>query len=156
MKKTTKILAIAVCLALTVGTAFAQFLPETMIKMRRAGHAFSSWNMAKIRGMVDYSPASFEKEQVAAAADVIASIANSGMDMLFGPGTDKDVGSQKTSVTPEFFKEKDKVKELDLVYIKEANSLQKVAHAGDIKAISVQLRKVADSCYACHVRYKKD
>jgi cytochrome c556 len=156
MKKITKILAIVICLAFTAGTSFAQLLPETMIKMRRAGYAFSSWNMAKIRGMVDYNPASFKKNQVVAAANVIAAIANSGMGELYGPGTDKDVGGQKTSVKPEFFKEPDKVKELARANTKEANKLQKVAGTGDIKAISAQLGKVVDTCNACHARYKKD
>ena len=103
MKKFNKILAIGVCLTFTAGVAFAQLLPETMIKMRKAGYDFSMWNMSKIRAMVDDDPASFNKDQVVAAANVIAAIANSGMGALYGPGTDKDVGGQKTSVKPEFF-----------------------------------------------------
>src|SRR5512137_1559256 len=156
MKKIIKILAIVVCLTFTAGAAFAQLHPEIMIKMRKAGYDFSSWNMAKIRGMVEYNPASFKKDQVIAAANVIAAIANSGMGALFGPGTDKDVDGQKTSVKPEFFQEQDNVKKLALANIKEANQLQKVARSGDIKAISVQLGKVENSCNACHARYKKD
>ena len=156
MKNIIKILAIVVCLTFTAGAAFAQLLPETMIKMRKAGYDFSAWNMGKIRGMVDDNPASFKKDQVVAAANVIAAIANSGMGALYGPGTDKDVGGQKTSVKPEFSQEQDKVKKLALANIKEANKLQKVAGTGDIKAISIQLGKVGDSCNACHARYKKD
>jgi cytochrome c556 len=106
--------------------------------------------------MVADNPASFKKEQVVAAAKVIAAIANSGMGALYGPGTDKDVGAQKTSVKPEFFQEQDKVKKLALANIKETNKLQKVAGTGDIKAISIQLGKVEDACNACHARYKKD
>jgi cytochrome c556 len=156
MKKIIKILAIVVCLTFTASAAFAQILPEIMIKMRKAGYDFSAWNMAKIRGMVEYNPASFKKDQVIAAANVIAAIANSGMGALFGPGTDKDVGGQKTSVKPEFFQEQDQVKKLALANVKEANKLQKVAGTGDIKAISIQLGKVENSCNACHARYKKD
>src|SRR4030042_1253055 len=156
MKKITKILAIVVGLTFTAGSAFAQIHPETMIKMRKAGYDFSAWNMAKIRAMVEENPASFKKDQVLAAANVIAAIANSGMGALFGPGSDKDVGGQKTSVKPEFFQEQDQVKKLALANVKEANKLQKVAHTGDIKAISIQLGKVGDSCNACHARYKKD
>lgn len=156
MKKIIKTLAIVVCLTFSAGAAFAQLLPETMIKMRKAGYDFSAWNMAKIRGMVEYNPASFKKDQVVAAANVIAAIANSGMGALYGPGTDKDVGDQKTSVKPEFFKEQDQVKKLAGAYIREANKLQKVARSGDIKAISIQLSKLGDSCNACHARYKKD
>jgi cytochrome c556 len=156
MKEAIRILAVVVCLTFIAGAAFAQILPETMIKMRKAGYDFSAWNMAKIRGMVEYNPASFNKDQVVAAANVIAAIANSGMSALYGPGTDKDVGGQKTSVKPEFFQEQDQVKKLAGASIKEANKLQKVAHTGDIKAIRVQLGKVENSCNACHARYKKE
>jgi len=156
MKKAISTLAVIVCLTFIAVAASAQILPEIMIKMRKAGYDFSAWNMGKIRAMVEYNPASFNKEQVVAAANAIAAIANSGMGELYGPGTDKDVGSQKTSVKPELFQERDQVKKLALAYAKETNKLQKVAHTGDIKAISIQLGKVADSCNACHARYKKD
>ena len=99
MKKAISILAVVVCLTFIAGAAFAQILPEIMIKMRKAGYDFSAWNMGKIRAMVEYNPASFNKEQVVAAANAIAAIANSGMGELYGPGTDKDVGGQKTSVS---------------------------------------------------------
>jgi hypothetical protein len=125
MKKITKILAIGVCLTFTAGVAFAQLLPETMIKMRKAGYDFSMWNMGKIRAMVDDNPASFNKDQVVAAANVIAAIANSGMGALYGPGTDKDVGAQKTNVKPEFFREQEDVEKLTVANIEEANKLQK-------------------------------
>jgi cytochrome c556 len=157
MKKITKILAIGFCLVFVAGAAFAQYLPESMIMMRKAGCDFASWNMARIRAMVDFNPASFNKKEVVAAANVIAAIANSDMfsPYLYGPGTDKDVGAEKTKVKPEFFQQQDKVKKLVLTYTKEANKLQKVAHTGDAKAISVQLGKVSNSCEACHALYKK-
>lgn len=156
MKAILKILAIVVFLTFAASVAFAQIQPEVMIKMRKAGYDFSAWNMAKIRDMVQYNPASFNKDRAVAAANVIAAIANSGMGELYGPGTDKSVGGQKTNVKPEFFQEQDKVKELALANIKEANELQKIAGTGDIKAISTQLGKVENSCNACHSRYKWD
>jgi cytochrome c556 len=156
MRKITKILAIGVCLVFAAGAAFAQLRPETMIMMRKAGCDFASWNMARIRAMVDFNPASFNKNEVVAAANVIAAIANSDMLSLYGPGTEKDVGAQNTNVKPEFFQQQDKVKKLVLANSKEANKLQKVARTGDVKAISVQLGKVTNSCDACHALYKKD
>jgi cytochrome c556 len=155
MKRNLKILAVVIFLTLGAGAVFAQMLPETMIRMRKAGYDFSAWNMSKIRGMVEYSPASFKKDQVVAAANAVAAIANSGMSELYAPGTEKDVGGQKTNVKPELFQERDKVKKLELTYIKEANNLQRVARGGDMKAISVQLGKLVDACSACHDRYRK-
>jgi cytochrome c556 len=156
MRMITKILAICVCSVFAAGAAFAQLRPETMIMIRRAGCDFSSWNIARIRDMVDFDPASFNRNEVVAAANVIAAIANSDMLSLYGPGTEKDVGAEKTYVKPEFFQQREKVKKLELATIKEANKLQKVARTGDIKTISMQLSKVTNSCEACHTLYKKE
>ena len=156
MKKAISTLAVVVCLTFIAVAASAQILPEIMIKMRKAGYDFSAWNIGKIRAMVEYNPASFNKDQAVAAANAIAAIANSGMGELYGPGTEKDVGGQKTTVKPEFFQEKEQVKKLTLANIEEANKLQQIASTGDIKAISAQLNKLTDSCQACHSRYKWD
>ena len=57
-------------LALT-GTATAQLKPEEAIKFRQSGYAFMSWNMGKLKGMLVDNPASFNKEQAIAAANLI-------------------------------------------------------------------------------------
>lgn len=150
MGRTTTLLTVGFLFAAIAGTAFAQAKPEDMIKLRKAGYAFMGWNMGKIKGMVVDNPASFNKDQVLAAANVVTAIANSGMGSLFGAGTEQDVGDQKTKVKPEFFQRPDRVKELALAYIKEANELQKVAGTGDIDAIKAQFSKVGASCKACH------
>lgn len=155
MSKIAKLLAIGFLFAAMASVAFAQAKPEDMIRLRRAGYSFMGWNMGKIKGMVVDNPASFNKDQVSAAANVVAAIANSGMGALFGVGTDKDAGDQKTNVKPEFFQQPDRVKELALAYIKEANELQKVAATGDIEATKAQFSKVGASCNACHIQFKK-
>ena len=144
-------------LVLGVATgASAQMKPEDQIKFRKAGYAFMSWNMGKIKAQVVDNPASFNKDQVAAAANVIAATANSGMGALYGPGTDKDAGNQKTRVKPEFFKEPDEVRKLAMAFVKEANELQKVAATGDAAAIKAQFGKTGESCKACHDKFRKD
>jgi cytochrome c556 len=125
-----------------------------MIKLRKAGYAYMGWNMGKIKAMVVDNPASFNKDQVIASANVVAAIANSGMGALYGAGTDKDVGDQKTYVKPEFFQRPDRVKELASAYVKEANELQKVAASGDIASIMAQFGKVGASCKACHDEFR--
>lgn len=155
MRKVTKLWTVGLILTAIAGTAFAQVKPEDMIKIRKAGYAFMGWNMVKIKGMVVDNPSSFNKDQVIASANVVAAIANSGMGALFGAGTEQDVGDQKTKVKPEFFQRPDRVKELALVYIKEANDLQKVAASGDINAVKTQFGKVGASCKACHDEFWK-
>jgi len=145
----------AVVLACFAGVVLAQqgLKPEEMIKVRKAGYSFMAWNMGKIKANLE---GTYNKEQVLAAANVVAATAGSGMGALFGPGTEKEVGGQKTRVKPEFFKEPEKVKELAMAYIKEANELQKVAATGDVAAIKVQFGKTGESCKACHEKFRND
>lgn len=150
-----KKVVVALVLTSFAGAVLAQQVlkPEEMIKTRKAGYGFMAWNMGKIKANLE---GTYNKEQVIAAANVVAATANSGMGALFGPGTDKEVGGQKTRVKPEFFKEQDKVKELAMAYIKEANELQKVAAGGDAAAVKVQFGKTGESCKACHDKYRND
>ena len=150
-----KKVVVALVLTSFAGAVLAQqaLKPEEMIKTRKAGYGFMAWNMGKIKANLE---GTYNKEQVIAAANVVAATANSGMGALFGPGTDKEVGGQKTRVKPAFFKEQDKVKELAMAYIKEANELQKVAAGGDAAAVKVQFGKTGESCKACHDKYRND
>lgn len=145
----------ALLLGSFAGVVLAQqgLKPEEMIKIRKAGYGFMAWNMGKIKANLE---GTYNKELVLASANVIAATAGSGMGALFGPGTEKDVAGQKTRVKPEFFKEPDKVKELAMAYIKEANELQKVAATGDVAAIKVQFGKTGESCKACHEKFRND
>ena len=110
-----------------------------------------AWNMGKIKANVD---GEFNKDQVIAAANLIAATANSGMGALFAPGSEKDVAGEKTRVKPEFFEQPDKVKELAMNFIKEANELAKVAATGDAAAVKAQFGKTGGSCKACHDEFR--
>jgi len=149
-----KILAILVLVSV-VGTAFAQqsLKPEDMIRIRKAGFGYMAWNFGKIKANLD---GSFNKDQVIAAANVVAATASSGMGALFGPGTDKDIGDQKTRVKPELFQQTDRVKELMGNLSKEANELVKVAATGDVAAVKAQFGKTGGTCKACHDDFRKE
>ena len=144
-------IAAAVLVSLA-GTASAQALkPEEMIKIRKSGYSFMAWNMGKIKANVD---GEFNKEQVIAAANLVAATANSGMGALFAPGTDKEVAGEKTRVKPEFFQQQDKVREVAMNFNKEANELAKVAATGDKAAIQAQFGKTGATCKACHDNFR--
>ena len=148
--------ALGAAMLLASVTSQAQMKPEDQVHYRQAGYSFMSWNMGKIKAQVIDNPGSFNKDQVAAAANSIAATANSGMGALYGPGTDKDVGNQKTRVKPEFFKEQDEVRKVAMAFAKEANELQKVAATGDVAAIKAQFGKTGETCKACHDKFRKD
>ena len=115
MKNTVASAIAAAVLVSLAGAASAQALkPEEMIKIRKSGYSFMAWNMGKIKANVD---GDFNKEQVVAAANLVAATANSGMGALFAPGTDKEVAGEKTRVKPEFFEQPDKAKELAMNFI---------------------------------------
>ena len=110
-----------------------------------------AWNMGKIKANLD---GSFNKDQVIASANAVAAVANSGLGALFGPGTDKEVGGEKTRVKPEFFQQQDKVREVAMNFNKEANELAKVAATGDKAAIQAQFGKTGATCKACHDSFR--
>ena len=145
----------ALLLASLATAAMAQqtVKPEDMIKFRKAGMSFLSWNMGKIKANLD---GSFNKDQVVAAANVVAAISNSGHGALFGPGSEKDVGSDRTRVKPELFQQPDKIRELAMSFSKEANELAKVAATGDVAAIRTQFGKTGGTCKSCHDEFRRN
>ncbi len=149
MKKTLA----ALILASVAGSVLAQqaLKPEEMIKTRKAAYSFMAWNMGKIKANLD---GTFNKDQVVASANAVAAVANSGLGALFGPGTDKEVGGEKTRVKPEFFQQQDKVREVAMNFNKEANELAKVAATGDQAAIQAQFGKTGGTCKACHDSFR--
>jgi cytochrome c556 len=149
MKKT--ILALA-ALAMS-GSVLAQALkPADAIKTRQAGYRYLSWSVGKIKANVEGN--AYNKAEVIAAARTIAAIANSGMGALYIPGSEKDVGSVKTYVKPEFFQNQQEVGKVAQDFNREANAIAEVASTGDAAAVKAQLGKLGGTCKACHDKFK--
>ena len=129
--------------------AFAQqsLKPEDAIKYRKGGMNYQAWNMGKIKASLD---GSFNKDQVAASANAIAAIANSGIGELFVPGTDREAFGDKTRLKGEYFQQPDKAREVNVNYVREVNELAKVAATGDVAAIKTQFGKTGGTCKGCH------
>jgi len=140
-------------LGLVLGAATTAALAgpvEEQIRFRQSAYSFLSWNTAKIKAQAADHPETYNKDQVIAAANAIAGVANSGLNELYGPGTDQGTGWKPTRLKSEFFEKQDEVKEIDATFIKEANELQKVAATGDVAAIKTQFGKVGATCKSCH------
>ncbi|WP_349665486.1 cytochrome c [Pseudomonas sp. NW5] len=138
------------------GMAMAQVSPEDQIKYRKAGYSYMAWNMGKLKAQVIDGSVAYDQQQVVAAANTIAAIANSGMGALYGPGTEKSVGNQKTRVKPEFFSDAEGVKEVAIAFNQAANNLAKVAAEGDKDAIAKAFGQVGQSCKGCHDKYRME
>ena len=103
-----KKLTLAILLAAT-GTAAIAGPIEEQIRFRQSAYSFATWNVQKIKNQVVDHPETYNKDTVAAAANAIAAVANSGLGALYGEGTDQGIGWVKTRLKPEFFQKKAEV-----------------------------------------------
>lgn len=154
LKKTFGHTALGLVALSLAGIASAQAKPEDLIKARQSGYAFMAWNMGKIKAQVVDGNVPYNKDQVAAAANLIAAAANSGMGALYAPGTEQGKGWKETRLKPEFFKESDEVAKIAVNFTQQANKLQQVAATGDQAKIKAQFGEVGKACKACHDKYR--
>ncbi|MCK7575302.1 MAG: cytochrome c [Chromatiales bacterium] len=138
-------------LGLASSAIAADLTPEEQIKTRQAGYAFMGWNMGKIKANLE---GEYNADQVKAAANTIAAIANSGMGALYGPGTDKDAGSAKTKVKPEFFQNMEDVGQIARNFVGASNALAEAAATGEADAVKTAFGDVGAACKACHDKYR--
>jgi cytochrome c556 len=123
---------------------------EDQIRFRQSAYSFMGWNTAKIKSQAVDHPESYNKDQVIAAANAIAAVANSSLLDLYGPGTDQGTGWKPTHLKSDYFQKQDEVKELNAKFIKEANELQTVAATSDAAAVKTQFGKLGAACKSCH------
>lgn len=154
MKKLIACAALGVMTLTGTTLSSAQLDIEDAITYRQAGYAFMSWNMGKIKAQTIDEPSSFNKDQVVAAANVIAAIANSGMGALYPAGSDKGAGFHETKVKPEFFQNMEEVGKLAREFNAAANNLASVAATGDTAAIAKAFGETGQTCKACHDKFR--
>lgn len=146
--------AAAVLLASTA--VQAQMKPEEMVETRQAGYQFMSWNMGKIKAQVIDGKEPYDQSKVAAAANAIAAIANSGMGGLYSPDTTTAQLGKATRLKPEFFQNLDEAGQIGRNFTAAANQLAKVAAEGDQAAIKKAFGDVGGSCKSCHDKFRAD
>ncbi|AEJ03429.1 Cytochrome c' [Stutzerimonas stutzeri] len=147
----------AVAAVLLASTAVqAQMKPEEMVETRQAGYQFMSWNMGKIKAQVVDGKEPYDQAKVAAAANAIAAIANSGMGSLYSPDTTTEQLGKATRLKPEFFQNLDEAGQIGRNFTAAANQLAKVAAEGDQAAIKKAFGDVGGSCKSCHDKFRAD
>ena len=147
----------AVAAVLLASTAVqAQMKPEEMVETRQAGYQFMSWNMGKIKAQVVDGKEPYDQAKVAAAANAIAAIANSGMGSLYSPDTTTEQLGKATRLKPEFFQNLDEAGQIGRKFTAAANQLAKVAAEGDQAAIKKAFGDVGGSCKSCHDKFRAD
>lgn len=148
MRKSALLLAAALSTAISV-PALAQMDAEEQIETRQAAFVFAAWNMGKIKAQAIDGSVAYNQQQMQAAANAIASVANSGLGALFGPGTGSDK-HEDSKLKPVFFDRPERAREVAINFAKESSKLQEVAATGDKSALAAQFGKVGQSCKACH------
>jgi len=133
---------------------YAQQSYEDTIKFRQSGYMFMRWNMGEIKKQVIKNPATYNKEEVLNASNVISAIANSGIEKLFTKETATGKGWHKTRVKSGFFENPDDVKKYASKFTLEARELVNTAHTGDIIQIKKQFKKLLGACKACHKDFR--
>lgn len=152
MQKSLLATALGLSLLVTAGSSLAQVSVEDAIKYRQSGYAFMAWNMGNIKAQLD-SP-DYNQARVAAAANAIAAIANSGMGALYLPGSDQGSGWAPSRLKGEFFNEPDKARDIAINFSQQASKLQEVAASGDKAAVAAQFGEVGKACKACHDNFR--
>lgn len=143
-----------IALVAVAGPSLAQVVGkmEDQIRWRQSAYHTMAWSMARIKANVD---GTFNKDQVAEAANVIQAIANSKMGALYQPGSDKGKGWKETRLKSEFFGSPD-LGQIAGNFNAAANEMAKVAAGGDAGAVKAQFGKLGESCKACHDKFRKD
>jgi len=153
--KTQLYVLITLAIALATATLRAFAGPaEDQIRYRQSAYAFISWNTGKIKAQVVDKPETFNAQQVIAAANAIAAVANSGLGALYGAGTDVGIGWKQSRLRPEYFAKPEQARQLALEFNREANELARIAAAGDPAAIKTQYQKLSKTCKSCHDSFR--
>lgn len=133
----------------------AQMKPEDQVHYRQAGYSFMSWNMGKIKAQVIDGSVPYNKDQVAAAANAIAAIANSGMGALYSPETTLEkLGREQTALKAAFFENMDETRSVGGTFVTAANKLASEAASGDQARIKAAFGDVGKACKSCHEKFR--
>lgn len=154
MKTMFKSLVVGTTLVAIAGATFAQVVGKTedQIRWRQSAYHTMAWSMGRIKANVE---GTYNKEQVAEAANVIQAIANSKMGALYQPGSDKGKGWKETRLKSEFFGSKE-LGQIAQNFGQQANEMAKVAAGGDAAAVKAQFGKLGEACKACHDKFRKE
>jgi cytochrome c556 len=149
-----KSLVVGTTLVAIAGATFAQVVGKTedQIRWRQSAYHTMAWSMGRIKANVE---GTYNKEQVAEAANVIQAIANSKMGALYQPGSDKGKGWKETRLKSEFFGSKE-LGQIAQNFGQQANEMAKVAAGGDEAAVKAQFGKLGEACKACHDKFRKE
>ena len=126
--------------------------PEALIKWRQSAFQVIAWNSGRIKSAL---AGQYDSQEVLRAANALAAVANSGLGTLFAPGTADGKGWRETTARAEVFGEAEKFHALTAEFARESSALARLAAGSDREAVRAQFLKVAQTCKACHDKYRQ-
>ena len=154
MRKLLTAMVLSSCLC-TSSLMAEGLTPEDAVETRQAGFTFMAWNMGRIKANLQ---GDYNAEEVKAAARAIASISNSGLGMLFIPGSEKSTEDFETKVKPELFapENREQVGKLARDLAMASRELAVAAEKGDPAAVKAALGSTGRTCKACHDEFRME
>jgi cytochrome c556 len=149
-----KMLGWAVCGAALigmVGVAYAQFAkPGEAIRYRQAVMTLMGAHFGRIAAVVQ-GKAPYTKPDVIHNAELIATLAKLPWDAFLTPGS----AHGKTHMRPDVLREKAAFKAQAAKAELEADKLVQASRTGSLDALKSQFGAMAQSCKACHEKFRK-
>ena len=150
MKMMKTVSLILVC-ALTAGVVYAQFAkPEDAIVYRKSVMKIIVHHF-QLMGAVVQGKSDYEKEKLAADAEVLAYMATLPWEAVLAPGSDKG----DTTLNPDVFSKEADLRKIAQSFESDTANLVKLSNEGDLDAIRAGFGAAAQNCKACHSAFRK-
>jgi cytochrome c556 len=143
--------ALTTCLLLALPTLAPSSDPAAAIQYRQSAYTVMVWNWAPMAAMVR-GRTPWDQDEFARRAQRVATL----VPMLiegFPPGSNQGA---ETAAKGEIWSNFDDFRAKMQALERESAALAKVAAGGDEAATRAQFGKTAETCKACHDRYKAD
>jgi cytochrome c556 len=125
--------------------------PEALIKWRQSAFQVMAWNSGRIKGALT---GGFDRQEIQNAANALSAIANAGLSDLFAPGTADGKGWRETTASAAVFGDAAAFRALSDRFAHETAELARLAGVAEQQAVSRQFAKVAQTCKACHEKFR--
>ncbi len=138
---------------LTAAAHVASAKPEEAAKYRQSVYTIIQWNFSPIgammKGEIPFDAAAVSRH--AQYVEMMSKAALDGFPAGSGPDAVKD-----TEAKADIWTNWSQFENAMVEFQKEATQLAEVAKGGDPGAIRVQFGKTAETCKACHKKFRKD
>jgi cytochrome c556 len=125
--------------------------PEKVIRYRQSAMDMVGWNFSPLGAMVK-GKTPFDAKEFSRRADRLEFL---GPQLLEGFSKGSDTGAE-TDAKPEIWTDFDNFQALLNDYVNESKKLADVARNGSEADMKEQFRKTAESCKACHDKYRAE